>query len=332
MERARMNHSSLLEYLDENGVARPVRTAGEWDLRRKAVLAGFGEVMGPLPALGPAADVRYAAEEVAEGYRRRSLSFGVGGGKRVPAYLLLPQGPAAPGPAVLCLHQTTKIGKDEPAGLGGKPNLHYAHELALRGFVCLVPDYPSFGEYPYDFSAPPFASGVAVAVHNNRCAIDVLQSLNEVAPDRIGCIGHSLGGHTTIFTAMHDQRIRAAVSSCGFSSCETEEQRNALPAWSQQRYMPRVAEYGDMRRLPFDFHELVASLAPRAFLAVAPLQDTNFDSAGAREVVAAAGEVYGLLGAPTSLEIRCPEADHDFPLPEREYAYDFLERSLGVMR
>ncbi len=24
-------------------------------------------------------------------------------------------------------------------------------ELAERGYVCLVPDYPSFGEYPYDF-------------------------------------------------------------------------------------------------------------------------------------------------------------------------------------
>ena len=33
-------------------------------------------------------------------------------------------------PAVLCLHQTVAIGKDEPVGLGGKPDLRYAMELA----------------------------------------------------------------------------------------------------------------------------------------------------------------------------------------------------------
>ena len=45
-------------------------------------------------------------------------------------------------PAMLCLHQTTKIGKEEPAGLGGNPNLHYALHLAQRGYVTLAPDYP----------------------------------------------------------------------------------------------------------------------------------------------------------------------------------------------
>jgi dienelactone hydrolase len=45
--------------------------------------------------------------------------------------------------------------------LGGLKNLHYAHELASRGYVCLVPDYPSFGEYPYDFQTKGkhYASG-----------------------------------------------------------------------------------------------------------------------------------------------------------------------------
>ncbi len=39
---------------------------------------------------------------------------------------------------MLCLHQTTGIGKDEPAGLNALENRHHAHELAERGFVCLV--------------------------------------------------------------------------------------------------------------------------------------------------------------------------------------------------
>src|SRR6185295_14380807 len=93
--------------------------------------------------------------------------------------------------AMLCLHQTTKIGKGEPAGLGGLKTLHYAHELANLGFVCLVPDYPSFGDYSYDFktAGSHFASGSMKAVWNNLRAVDLLESLPEVDHDHIGCIG-----------------------------------------------------------------------------------------------------------------------------------------------
>jgi pimeloyl-ACP methyl ester carboxylesterase len=121
---------------------------------------------------------------------------------------------------MLCLHQTTRIGKDEPAGLGGRPTLHYAHELASRGYVCVAPDYPSFGDYPYDFrkASDRYASGSMKAIWNNLRALDLLETLEEVDPDRIGCIGHSLGAHNAIFTAVFDLRIRAVVSSCGFTA------------------------------------------------------------------------------------------------------------------
>ena len=45
---------------------------------------------------------------------------------------------------MLCLHQTTGIGKAEPAGIGGLKNLHYALELAERGYVSEESD-------PYQF-------------------------------------------------------------------------------------------------------------------------------------------------------------------------------------
>jgi hypothetical protein len=43
-------------------------------------------------------------------------------GDRVPAFLFLPRGVQGKVPAILCLHQTTGIGKGEPAGLGGSPS------------------------------------------------------------------------------------------------------------------------------------------------------------------------------------------------------------------
>jgi len=104
--------------------------------------------------------VQYGKEEVLPKVIRKKLSFAVAAGERVPAYLLLPREPKdGKLPAVLCLHQTNgALGGKSPAGLGGNPNLFYGLHLAELGYVTLAPDYPSFGEYPYDFKKSPFKS------------------------------------------------------------------------------------------------------------------------------------------------------------------------------
>src|SRR2546421_4352245 len=104
---------------------------------RKAMLQRFELTAGSLPKFDhhvAAGDIQVLDEVKLEHYRRQKILFSSPDGDRVPAYLLLPDGPGK-FPAVLCLHQTTRIGKDEPAGVGGKPNLHYAAELAERGYV-----------------------------------------------------------------------------------------------------------------------------------------------------------------------------------------------------
>ena len=47
-------------------------------------------------------------------------------------------------------------------------------ELAERGYVCLVPDYPSYGEDRFDFAknAQAYPSGALKAVWNNIRCID----------------------------------------------------------------------------------------------------------------------------------------------------------------
>ena len=51
--------------------------------------------------------------------------------------------------------------------------------------------------------------------------LDYLASRPEVNPSSLGCIGHSLGGQQALFLAALDERVRAAVSSCGFASMKT---------------------------------------------------------------------------------------------------------------
>lgn len=324
------DRQNLLLVAGADGRESPARTPADWARRREHLLANMQKVMGPLP--GPEKrvplDVRVEREERVEGIIRRKLTYASAPGERVPAYLLLPAERAGRLPAILALHQTVNTGKDEPVGLNGSPNLHYARELAERGHVVLAPDYPTLGEHQVDVYAQGWASGSMKAIWDNIRGLDLLESLPEVDGTRIGCLGHSLGGHNTLFTSDFDTRIRALVSNCGFTAFGKYYGGN-LTGWMGPRYMPRIRErYPTPERMPFDFHEVVAALAPRAFLAIAPVRDANFDVGGVREVMAAAAPVYRLHGRPEALDARYPDCAHDWPREEREAAYRWLDRWL----
>ena len=324
------DHARLLVYLDAQGAEHPVRTRRDWAKRRAHILANMERVMGPLPrpARKTPLDVQVTETVDGEKFVRQRLTFVPESGDRVPAYLFIPKGVRGKVPAVLCLHQTTRIGKGEPAGLGGLPNLHYARELAERGYVTLAPDYPNFGDYTFDPYKRGYASGSMKAIWNNMRAVDLLQAAPQVDRTRIGCIGHSLGGHNTMFTGAFDTRIKAMVSSCGFTAFPSYYGGN-LTGWTGPAYMPRIREFGTPDKMPFDFHEVVAAFAPRAFFTNSPLRDDNFDNAGVRAVMRAAEPVYALFGAREKLVAAYPDAGHDFRPAEREQAYRFLDRHLG---
>ena len=163
--------------------------------------------------------------------------------------------------------------------------MRYADELARRGFVCLVPDYPSYGDNAYDFKkhSKSYASGSMKAVWDNIRGIDLLETLPEVGVKRIGIIGHGLGGQSALFTAAFDYRVAAVVSSCGFTTFPRYK-GGGLADWSDPRRVPRIRDvYGnDPAKIPFDFGELIATLAPRGVFVSAPLKDDAARSKASR--------------------------------------------------
>lgn len=316
----------LSYYLDSSGERHEVKTPADWGRRRLDILKSMEIVMGEFPnsAQRVPLDVKVEKEEETPNYLRRKVTFAVEPGDRVPAWLLIPKDLKPPAAAVLCLHQTVNIGKDELAGLGGRDNRWFAHELADRGFICLVPDYPSFGEYSYDFKTQGahHASGSMKAIWNNVRALDLLESLPEVDPDRIGCLGHSLGGHNSLFTAAFDQRIKAVVTSCGFTAFH-HYYGGDLKGWTSDRYMPRIRDVyqNNPDRVPFDFYEVLGATAPRGIFICAPLHDSNFENEGVKKVATEVSKVYELTGAPERLVATYPDAGHDFPNRDEAYAW-----------
>jgi Abhydrolase family len=326
------DHTRLLVWKDAEGKEHSVRTAEDWAKRRAHILAHMQEVMGPLPDVSKKVplDAQIEKTEDAGNYIRKKLTLAVEKGDRLPAYLLIPKQHDQKLPAVLCLHPTSRdLGKGIPAGFGDKPDRHYAVHLAERGYVCLAPDYVNMGEYKFDAYKNGYASATMKGIWNHMRCVDLLQTLPEVDGERIGVVGHSLGGHNSMFVGVFDGRIQCIVSNCGFCSFPTYMKGN-LAGWSHDGYMPRIRSVYETKpeKMPFDFTEVVAALAPRAFLASAPEKDHNFDMQGVKDCITAAQPVYELLGAGEKLKGNYPAGGHDFPEDARQVAYEWLDRWL----
>lgn len=309
-----------------------MRRRSDWSRRRAEVVRGFESIAGRLPGRERRVPLELRVEDETDGGRfvRRRITYQVEPGERVEAYLLIPRSALAGrrAPGALCLHQTHAAGKRVVVGLGNSPDDEYGVELAERGFVCLAPPYPQLADYQPDLDRLGWPSGTLKAVWDNQRALDLLDSLPFVQPGRYAAIGHSLGGHNAIFTALLEERLRVVVTSCAFDAF-VDYMGGNITGWTQRRYLPRLKPYlGRPQDIPFDFPELVGALAPRALFACAPVGDTNFHWDSVDRIAAAARPVYSLFHAEDRLVVQHPDGGHRFPPDYRRRAYDFIERQL----
>lgn len=296
--------------------------------------------MGPLPKPKKRCALDLQVEQETDGgsYLRRLVTYASEAGSRVPAYLLIPK-PALDTkkklPAMLALHPTEMQYGHRVVTEQLRANYRaYARDLAERGYVVLAPAYPIMASYQPDLKALGYQSGTMKAIWDNIRGLDLLETLPYVRKGRFGAIGHSLGGHNAIYTAVFEPRIQVVVSSCGFDSYldyyDGDPKNWELErGWCQTRYMPRLADYrGRLAEIPFDFHELLGALAPRPVFVNAPLRDANFRWQSVDNIVGAASAIYRLYGVPQNLVVEHPDCEHDFLPREREAAYRFLDQHL----
>jgi hypothetical protein len=154
----------------------------------------------------------------------------------MPCLIVMPQGlsPNHKAPAILCSHGHGPYGKEPVAGVRTtgdrrnnieEHNYDYGLQMARRGYVCICPDLRNFGERsdggaPYpgrDICNVNFIRGMILGLYTLTLnisdmmrAIDYLQTMPEVDPDRIGMMGLSQGGTMTTFTTAVEPRIKAA--------------------------------------------------------------------------------------------------------------------------
>jgi hypothetical protein len=288
----------------------------------------------------PSLDLEVHETTLVEGiYERRLISYQVEADERAHAYLGVPLDLNGPAPAVVALHGTFPQGKERVAGLVDNPDKAYLDHLCRRGYVVIAPDHFVAGhripeEGAYDTTQfhqrHPAWTAVGKFTYEHSIAVDVLQSLDVVDDGRIGAMGHSLGGHGTMFLAAYDQRIRAAAGNC---SASFFRHNPAVENWARDHWYvyfrhirPGLLEG---RLPPIDFHEIMALIAPRAWLDVSGLNDGHPLTQRQRVLMLMkVMDVYELEGAPERFAFFVHGHGHAVPHESRELIYGWLDMHL----
>jgi dienelactone hydrolase len=202
------------------------------------VIASLGTMPQKVP-LNP----QVVSEAVVDGLIRQRVVLDLEPGLSAPALLYRPEKPTGKLPAILCCHGHGNFGKDSVMGLRDRPeiekeirqfNYDYGLQMARAGFVTLAIDWRGFGERDDRRMPNPInvvgsrdncnmhfiretligRTLLGMDIHDGRCAIDYLTSLDFVDPGRIGVMGLSFGGTMTTWLALTDPRLKAADIIC----------------------------------------------------------------------------------------------------------------------
>jgi dienelactone hydrolase len=318
-----------------------VPTAAEWDARRQELRTKFLDLIRDQhkPAKPPLDLQVHESMVVDDVYERRLISYQVEGSERARAYLGIPLKLAGKAPGVVALHGTYERGIEQAAGLIDDPDKAYLDHLCRRGYVVIAPEHfvagdriPVAGAYDTaEFHRKhPEWTAVGKFTYEHSIAVDVLASLADVDAERLGVMGHSLGGHGAIFLAAYDERLQAAACNCGASFFRHNPGADnwARDHWYVyfQHLRPGLLK-GELP--PIDFHEIIALIAPRAFLDVSGLNDG--DPLVQRQrvlMLTSVMGVYDLLDASPNFAFFVHGRGHSIAYESRELIYGWLDSHL----
>ena len=214
----------------------------------------------------------------------------------------------------------------------------FFQSLVDRGFAVFSYDMLGFGnrieEGTRFYNRYPRWSKMGKMVADVSGAVDALSNFEFIDSTNIFAAGYSLGATVGLYAAALDERIAGVVSVAGFTPMRLstpDKGTEGIKAFSHLHgLLPRLGFFvGNESRIPYDFHEILASVAPRPVLVIAPEWDKDADLRDVHTAVEAAGNIYGLYSASEKLQIFSPDDYNRFSPEMREKTLQWLENNLS---
>jgi len=265
---------------------------------------------------------------------RQLIRFPVTKFTELVAYLLIPQninnGEKRAG--IIALHGHHSHGIETICGVRKTDYPPYALQAVRSGFVVLA---PAWWGWPgrdghldrignrdkcnvIQMAASMYGINILdLHIQDGQAAVDVLCSRAEVNPNKIGCIGNSYGGRTTMWLTIFDERIKACVPS----GCMNLFRERSLKLSSCAiQYLPGLLQYGDVP-------ELFSSIAPRPMQLQAGEGDNLITPSDREQIKQVVKKAYRLHEAEKNFEYVLHSRGHTFAW---DLAAPFFKRHLKI--
>ena len=292
-------------------------------------------------------------------YEARKIVFNISADSRVLAYLLVPKG-NGPFPAILALHDHGahfSIGKEKVVRPFDEPQERLddavewskkcydgrfiGDELAQRGYVVFATDALFWGDRgrregvdyatQQQLAANMFQLGMSWAgtiIWDDIRSAELVASLPEVDPERIGAVGLSMGAIRTWHLAAATDRIAAGAAICWLGTTESlmspgNNQTKGQSAFSMTH--PGLRNY-------LDYPDVASIACPKPMLFYNGAKDGLFPLEGVRAAFRTMHEVWKSQDADDKLVTRIRDVPHVFNEAMQREAFNWLDKCLKPSR
>lgn len=267
------------------------------------------------------------------GYRRELIQYLVHGRKNI-AFLLLPD-EEGKHPAILINHQHNgerNLGKSEVCGLAGNTLQAFGPALAEKGFVVIAPDSLCFEDrrvnsiginksddddlqhfFTMCYGILTGQTLAKTVIEDAMGAISVINGLDCVDYNQIGCLGHSYGGNTTIYLTAFDKRIHYACASGSAATFRNRIKNNV--GIEMASVIPNFLRY-------YDIDDVVCEICPAKFLIVSATDDKY--SKDAMDIYRKAEKKYKKCNAEQQISIKQYVGGHALTSERFDFIVDWI--------
>lgn len=293
---------------------RKIKKSRDWEAKEKAIQKQINWALGKeSPSVGPGSQPDYMRDvvglpRVKDNIGSRPISFG---------RLYYPIDEAGEPlhknlPVIVYLHEFNHTKGFESLG-------DIIKQFTTEGFAVYMFDQIGFGtrieEGRLFYERFPNWSKLGRMVADVRWAVDELSAIDYLDQKKIVVAGYSLGGLVGLYSAALDERIAGVASVSGFTPMRLD--RNGKTAEGIYSYshlhglVPKLGFFVENEdRIPYDFYEILASIAPRPLLVVSPSWSQYASVEDVKQAVQEAGNVYKLYGAEGRVRLETP-AEYD---------------------
>lgn len=330
----------------------PQADFAKWRLEARGVV---WEAMLTPPPAAQRYDMEVTAVEQRKGYQARKIKFNLSSYSRVPAYLLVPDG-KGPFPAVVLLHDHGahfSIGKEKMIRPFGVDSLvmadadQWAHQcyadqyagdyLAANGYVVISVDALFWGErgrkegVRYDKQQAVACSFEMLGrswsgfiSYEDVYTTDFLVTLEEVNPQRIGCMGFSMGGYRSWMLATLSDRIKAGAAVCWMTTTDVQLSREYGGGKGDSNYanvLPGLRRY-------LDYPHIASIACPKAMLFFNGKKDKLFPIPAVEDAYAQLHNVWRSQSAEGKLVTKLWDLPHTCNKEMQREILDFFRKQL----